>query len=142
MMSKRTKKIKQADKKQYFEVEESIFHRKVKVFLNYSDEDYAKWCKKNSVLDERGDSKEFAASSFEFDHEERPTQWAIFIKRFNWSIGSQGSLIHEIVHTIIKIWSMNNIPYNKDTQEFMAHSVANLYEDIAAKILNVKNIER
>lgn len=140
--TKREKRIELADKKQYFEVEENIFKRKIKVFLNYTPEDYDKWCKKNGVIDERGWSKEFMASSFEFDHEDRATQWGIFIKHFNWSIGSQGSLIHEIVHTIIKIWSVNNIPYNKDTQEFLAHSIAGLYEDISAKILKVKKIQR
>lgn len=130
------------EQQKYFTVLDPIFHRKVHIFLNYSNEDYQKWCKKKGVEDERDSGKEFSATSFEFDHDSKPTEWAIHIKRFNWSIGSQGTLIHEIVHTIIKIWSINHIPYNKDTQEFLAHSIANLYEDIAAKIMNVKKIKR
>lgn len=134
------KKLDEAKKQKYFTVLEPIFHRKVHVFLNYSQEDYQRWCKKRGVVDDRTSDKEFSATSFEFDHDDQPTMWAISIKKFNWSIGSQGTLIHEIVHTIIKIWSLNHIPYNKDTQEFLAHSVANLYEDIAAKILGVKKL--
>lgn len=130
------------DNKRYLVVEESIFHRKVHVFLNYTTEDYRQWCKKKGVEDEDHNNKEFTAVSFEFDHETKSTEWAIFIKHFNWSIHSQGTLIHEIVHTIIKIWSVNHIPYNRDTQEFLAHSIGNLYEDIAAKIMNIKKIQR
>lgn len=140
--TERAKRIELAEQKHCFEVEENIFKRKVVVFINYSPEDYDKWCKKKGVVDERGWSKEFVASSFEFDHEDHPTKWGILIKKFNWSIGSQGTLIHEVVHTTIKIWSINNIPFNKDTQEFLAHSIAGLYEDIAAKMLDVKKIKR
>ncbi len=131
-----------SQEKKYFTVEEAVFHRRVHVFLNYSNEDYQKWCKKLRVEDLHSDNKEFSATSFEFDHDNKPTEWAIFIKRFNWSIGSQGTLIHEIVHTIIKIWRVNNIPYGLETQEFLAHEITNLYEDIAAKIMNVKKIKR
>lgn len=133
--------MKLNSKKKYFQIEESIFHRKVHVFLNYSSDDVNKWC--GGGKDDSKNDADFGAFSFSLtDAKTGVTEWGIQVKQFDWTISNQGSLIHEIVHTVIKIWRQNNIPYTYDNQEFLAHSISNLYEDIAAKILNIKKIKR
>ncbi len=127
--------------KQYIRVKERIFHRVIHVFLNYSSKEFESYVVKRwkACLDGKSRPEfddNFSAFSSEWDDEKGVRGWIICIKDFDWSIRDQGTLIHEIVHTIVKIWAFNNIPYGKDTQEFLAHSVANLYEDIAYKIRN------
>ena len=122
--------------KRYIKVGEAIFNRTVHVLLNHSDAEYRGWLKKCFNMDDppEMDADKFAGRSFELCFFDKPTEWVILVNRFDWDIKGQGTLIHEIVHTIIKIWKSNNIPYTIDNQEFLAHSVANLYEDIARKI--------
>jgi hypothetical protein len=63
-----------------------------------------------------------------------PIEWVIIVSNFDWHIRDQGTLIHEIVHTIVKIWKSNNVECAAINQEFLAHEVGNLYEDICRKI--------
>jgi hypothetical protein len=121
-------------RKLYFTVKETIFRRTVHCFINYSDDDFSKWCVKHGCWDVNGrPNNNIAAFSSEIESD-GPTEWIILIKRFDWTIDDQNTLIHEIVHTIIKIFDMNNMKVNMDTQEFFAHEVGELYGDIAAKI--------
>jgi hypothetical protein len=127
--------------KRYLRVQESIFHRTVHVLLNYSADDWVAWQKRkgidNADKDQRAASN-FAGFSTQIDSTVSPSEWIICLKEFNWTISDQGTLVHEIVHVIMKIFLFNNIPFNPDTQEFIAHAVGNLYEDIAGKIFRVK----
>ena len=134
------KKIPIVIKKRHFYVLDPIFKQRIHVFLNYSGADFRKWCKSIGAeydtdrYNEQDDAT-FAGFSTYMTLEGKPPQWIIVQKDFNWSIHSQETLIHEIVHTVIKIWRSNNIPYNDDTQEFLAHEIANIYGDIAHKLL-------
>lgn len=123
--------------KMQFAVKDCVFHRKVHVLLNFTADDFTHWARrigdKEYQRDGRAD-RNLAAFSSEIESEDGPTEWLICMKRFNWTIDDQGSLIHEIVHTVMKIFSMNNIPFVLETQEFIAHMVGNMYEDIAANI--------
>ena len=122
------------NKKIYFQVYEGIFNRRIHILLNYSVEEYDKWVKKlDKTYEGKANDNDFQAWSSEIIVSDQPTEWIISLKDFHWTISNQGSLIHEIVHTIIKIWAKNNIPFTPDTQEFLAHSVSNLYEDICRK---------
>lgn len=121
--------------KKYFTVKESIFNRTVNVFINYTSADIDVWCGSPQV--QRTNDSDFAGFSFVLT-KDNITEYGIQIKEFDWTLDQQGTLIHEIVHTVIKIWSSNNIPYTYDNQEFLAHSVSNLYVDIAAKIFKLK----
>ena len=129
------KKTKNKIGKRYIKIYDAIFQRPIHVLLNHTPQDYAKWLTKVGAKD-IGDDKfdDFAGFSTSIDIDGKPTEWIIYQKSFDWTIKDQGTLIHEIVHTIIKIWHSNNIPYNQDTQEFLAHSIGNLYEDIARKL--------
>ena len=113
-----------------------IFNQQVDVFLNYTPDMYTKWLTRERVIDvvEKNIS-DFSGWTSDYEDANGRTKSILFIPKFNWSIKSQGTLIHEIVHIIIKIWARNNIPYNYDTQEFLAHSIGNMYEDIAEKLL-------
>lgn len=128
--------------KMQFVVKDSVFNRRVHVLLNYSGDDFTKWAHskgdKTYQRDERGDANMYAFSS-QMDAEGEQTEWIICMKSFNWTIRDQGSLVHEIVHTVMKIFAMNNIPFVLETQEFIAQMVGNMYEDIAAKIHRVKH---
>lgn len=136
---KRKKKLPKVIPKRYFTVLDSIFHQKVHVFLNHSEADFKKWMKKigaeydNDVKE--SNEADFSGYSSSMTTDTGKTEWLIVLKHFDWTIKDQGTLIHEIVHTIIKIWKSNNIPHNYDTQEFLAHSVSNLYEDVCRKLL-------
>ena len=88
----------------------------------------------NDAIDKK-DLDDFTGFSCTVSVKDKPTEFLIYIKDFQWTIENQGTLIHEIVHTIIKIWDSNNIPHTSDTQEFLATSVSNLYEDITRKLL-------
>lgn len=122
--------------KRYFKVYDSVFCRKVHVLLNYTPEDYAKWLTKNGIKDV-AETKfdDFAGFSTEITAENEQTELVIYVRKFNWAIKCQGTLIHEIVHTVTKIFSHNNIPFTFETQEFFAQMIGRMYEDIAHKLL-------
>jgi hypothetical protein len=137
-VEKKTKHLTIPDKipKRYLVVYDSIFKRRVHVLLNHTPKEYAKWLTKIKATDDDPDGlDDFSGFSSLISVGDRPTEFLIYIKHFDWCIKDQGTLIHEIVHTVIKIFSSNNIPFNHDTQEFIAHAVANLYEDIVHKLL-------
>ena len=123
--------------KMQFVVKDCIFNRKVHVLLNYNADDFTKWARKQGDAsyerDGRADAN-LAGFSSQIDTEGEPSEWIICLKEFNWTIQDQGSLVHEIVHTVMKIFAMNNIPFVLETQEFIASMVGNMYEDIAATI--------
>lgn len=120
-----------------FRVEESIFKRTVHVLVNYDQRQYARWAQRcgyklegHAILGEA----DLAGFSSEITCDSEPTEWLIVLKNFNWCIQDQGTLIHEITHTIIKIFHANNIPWSDQTQEFLAHDIGNLFEAIAHKL--------
>lgn len=122
--------------KRYFKLQEPIFRNTIHILLNHNPEQYAQFLNRMKVKDVKDKSfDDFAGFTTAIEISDQPTQWVIYIKEFEWTINNQGTLIHEIVHCIIRIWGSNNIPFNEDTQEFLAHSIANLYEDIARKLL-------
>jgi hypothetical protein len=128
--------------KLYFKIKECIFHRTVHVFLNYSNAQYNVWLKQHvtklggTVVSEAREEFDdnFDAFSSSWDVKGHPSEWAVSVQDFDWTIQDQGTLIHELVHTIIKIWGFNNIPVSEDSQEFFAYSVGNMYKDIAHEI--------
>lgn len=123
--------------KRDFIVYDCIFNQAVHVLLNYTPEEYAEWLNKNKIKDIcEKNFNDLAGFTTQITGANDRTQWLIYVKSFNWTIKEQGTLIHEITHAIIKIWQNNSISFNPDTQEFLAHSIGNLYEDIAAKIHN------
>ena len=137
-MAKASPKTEKRIGRKYFIVKESIFGRTVHIFINWTHSEFAKFAREKGATDYQDDpnyDNNFAAFSTEFEKKEGPNEWVILVRKFDWTIRDQGSLIHEIVHTIVKIWRLNNIPVTPDNQEFLAHSVGNLYEDIAAKIM-------
>lgn len=121
-----------------FVLYDPIFKQKINVLLNQDEKSYCKFLNKLKVKDVGKKDLElsmFQGFSTYLEREDGLREYIILMKEFNWCIKNQGTLIHEIVHTIIKIWESNNIPYNADTQEFLAHSIGGLYEDIAHKLL-------
>ena len=135
-MKKKRKRIPEIIGKRWLKITDSIFKQRVHVLLNYTPEDYAKWLTKVGAKDVSNKSFDnFSGFSSSMEKEGEPDQYIVYVKNFNWAIKCQGTLIHEIVHTIIKIFDANNIPYNLDTQEFLAQEVSNMYEEIAEKLL-------
>ena len=125
--------------KKTFRVFDPIFRQRIYVLLNQDQNDYVKFLTKHKVKDVETDKFYFdrisGFSTFVEMGEGEPRMYLIILKEFNWAIFHQGTLLHEIVHIVIKIFDANNIPFNADTQEFIAHSVARLFEDIAYKLL-------
>lgn len=125
--------------KMSFEVKEPIFGCKVHTFLNYSSREFDEYAKSKWKARIVGEEKpnfdsNFAGFSTTMDEPGKPSTWIIVVRSFDWTIKDQGTLVHEIVHTVVKIFSSNNIPLNLDTQEFMAHSVGEIYERICCHV--------
>ena len=119
--------------KRYFKIYDSIFGRKVHVLLNYEPKDYEKWLNKMKVADIEKESfyENFAGMSIEIEASNGQTEMIIWVRNFNWVIKCQGTLIHEITHTIVKLFAQNKIPFTVETQEFFAQMISRMYEDIA-----------
>lgn len=130
------KTIPEVIKSKHCIVYDDIFKQQVDVFINYTPDQYTRWLNKSKIKDvtvkEFGNFHGWVSS---YVDEKEKTKYILFIPEFQWAIKNQGTLIHEIVHVIIKIWASNNIPFTPDNQEFLAHSIGNLYEDIALKLL-------
>lgn len=124
--------------KRDFIIYDPIFRQRIYILLNKDEKDYAKFLNKQKIKDVEERSfglNKFKGLSTYIDNEDGTRDYLILLKEFQWTIDNQCTLIHEIVHTIIKIWQSNNIPYNNDTQEFLAHSIDHLYGMIAKKLL-------
>ena len=124
--------------KMEFVVRDSIFGIKVHVLLNCSEEDFRKWCKRQGAEDYSSQKLDpnYSAFSTYLTCPEAPNKYLIFLKEFNWNVNDMNTLVHEIVHTIFKIWkSAANGIVCDDTQEFFAVAVGNMYEDITEEIL-------
>ncbi len=136
MSNKPKKIIPEKIGRRYFQIYDSIFGRRVHVLLNHTPQDYEKWLNKRKIKD-IGIKKfdDFAGWSTEIESSDGQTELIIFICRFNWAIKCQGTLIHEITHTVVKLFNQNHIPFNSDTQEFFAHLISRMYEEIAHKLL-------
>lgn len=125
--------------KRYLKVRDSIFQQTIHVLLNHSPEQYIQFLNRQKVTEVRDKSfDDFSGFVTSISQDGKPTEWVLFIRDFQWTIQDQSTLIHEITHAVIRIWGHNNIPFNTDTQEFLAHSIANLYADIARKLLVIK----
>ena len=123
--------------KMEFTVKDSIFNVKVHVLLNVGDEDFKKWCERQGAEDyssQKIDPNHSAFSTY-LTSDTAPDKYLILIRKFNWTTDDQNTLVHEIVHTIFKIWRRCGPPVCEDTQEFFAVSAGNMYEDIANEIL-------
>jgi hypothetical protein len=124
--------------KHIFRLLDPIFHRRIHVLLNVGSSEFKKWNKKTYGIEDGYDEDSFAGFSVRMDKKGQPEEYVILVKRFDWTIQDQGTLIHEIVHTVIKIWDSNNIPHDSHTQEFLAHSIGNIYEDACRQIFKKK----
>lgn len=121
-----------------FTLYDPIFSQRIYVLLNQDEKSYARFLTRHKV--KNVGKRDLSLTMFQgfsswIEDEDGTREYIILLKHFTWTIKHQGTLIHEIVHTIIKIWEFNNIPYNSDTQEFLAHSIGGLYEMISRKLL-------
>lgn len=118
-----------------FTIYDPIFKQRICVFLNCTEEDYLKWQKKLNVSNIGGLDGNFNAFSTHISAEGEPNIYVIWINNFDWTLDDQESLVHEIIHTVVRIWQANNISFSPETQEFFAHSVGRLYAVIGARIM-------
>lgn len=113
-----------------------IFHQQVTCLINHNEQDYCKWLNKNKIKDIDDKSFDnFAGFATEYTEDNGVVKRLIVLPEFQWTLKNQGTLIHEITHVIVKIFAANNIPFNVNTQEFIAHSIGNMYEDIGRALL-------
>lgn len=138
-MKKIIKTIPDKISKKVYKVYDPIFRQKIWVLLNHSSKDYEKFLNKRGIKDVGDKEFYFNRVSGFATHiepkEDEPREYLILLKEFDWSIFHQGTLIHEITHIVFRIFESNNIPFNQDTQEFIAHSIGGIYESIARKLL-------
>lgn len=119
-----------------FSVKDSIFGVNVHVLLNCDEEDLKKWYKKQGVEEYSSQKLDpnFCGFSTFLTCRNAPDKYLIFINNYDWSIDSQETLIHEIIHTIFKIWDKSHSPVCMDTQEFFATTVGRMWSSIASEI--------
>ena len=118
-------------------VYDPIFKQEVVVFCNLTEKDLDVWEKRLGVHqdDRRGLDPNYSAFSAHYSCDDAPNIYLIWLNRFGRTLDDQDSLIHEVIHTIFRIWEANNIPFCSETQEFFAHSVGHLYAAIGAKLM-------
>jgi len=143
---KKKKSIKSIPKKipsKTFQIIDPIFRQRIYILLNQDEKSYAKFLTRQKIKNVEKETIEInrfrGMSSWIEEKETGIRYYIILLKEFNWTLSHQNTLIHEIVHTIIKIWASNNIHFNEETQEFLAHSIGNLYEQIGRKLLTKKS---
>lgn len=116
-------------------VYDPIFNQRIAVFVNKSQEEYKKWEKRMNVANPSEVNFNIAAWSTHISADGEPNTYIIYLPKFQWTLDDQATLIHECIHTVVRIWESNNISFVPETQEFFAHSVDRLYSTIAAKLL-------
>lgn len=136
-MKKKIKTIPEKIPARTFKIYDPIFRQRIYVLLNQDQNSYVRFLNKHKIKDA---TKEFPLTRFQgmstnIDAEDGTRDYLILLKEFNWTIKHQGTLIHEVTHTVIKIFDSNNIPFNAETQEFIAHAIGRIYEMIAEKLL-------
>ena len=121
-----------------FKIFDPIFRQRIWILLNHDEKSYVRFLDRQKIKDVPSNLSNFNAFTSTVEYEDGVHNFLILLKHFNWCIKDQGTLIHEITHVVIRLFHENNIPFNADTQEFIAHSIAGLYELIAEKLLAVK----
>jgi len=114
-----------------------IFSQKIVCFFNCDGDDYARFQKRMGVVNVDDFDPNTMAFTTHISADNEPNTYIIWLKHFDWTIDDQSSLIHELIHVVVRIWGANNIEFIPETQEFFAHSVDKLYGIIAAKLLLV-----
>lgn len=116
-------------------VYDPIFNQEIQVFCNLTEAGWMRWQKRRNIVNADGLNPNTVAFSTHVHAEGERNVYIIWLNHFNWTLDDQESLIHEITHTVVRIWEANNIPFCVETQEFFAHSVGRLYSVIGAKLL-------
>ena len=125
-------------KPQKFTVVDPIFKQRVKVFLNCAEGEWLRWQKGMNVANVDGFNYNLEAFSTHVYADGEPSTYVIWLNHFDWTLDDQESLIHEIIHTVLRIWETNGIFFSLETQEFYAHSVGRLYGTIASRLMKEK----
>src|SRR3990167_2171955 len=115
-----------------------IFRQRIYVLLNQDEKGYQRFLnrvKAKDVGDKEFEVHRFKGFTTHIDSSDGTRDYVIYMKEFQWAILHQGTLIHEIVHVVVRIFQSNNIPFNPDTQEFIAHAVGRIYEMISHRIM-------
>lgn len=120
--------------KRKFTIYDPIFQQKICVFINCAEADFLNFQRKLNVSNVDGFNPNFVGFSTHISAEGEPNTYVIWLNHFDWTLDDQESLIHEITHTVVRIWEANSIKFTPDTQEFFAHTVGRLYSMIGAKI--------
>ena len=123
--------------KKFIEIYDPIFSRRINILLNYSPEEYYSWLTRNKIKYNKDDNfSDLAGFCTYIEDENGQTEILIYINPFDWTIKHQGTLIHEITHAVVRIFNLTNIQFTTETQEFFAHMIGRIYEDIAEKLMN------
>lgn len=117
-----------------FTIYDPIFKQKIVVFINGKPEQFARFEKKLGVVNSEPLDPNLWAFSTHISGDNEPNTYIIWLNHFDWTLDDQESLVHEIIHTVVRIWEANNIVFSVHTQEFYAHSVGRLYAMIGRKI--------
>lgn len=126
------------NRKAKLKIFDPIFKQDIRVFLNCTNEEYVEFQKKAGVSSpDKTDANQLAFTTH-LACDDEPNIYVVWIKHFDWTIDDQATLIHELIHLVVRIWGANNIQMIPETQEFFAHSVDKLYSMIALKLLPKK----
>lgn len=112
-----------------------VFKQEIRIFCNVTEDVWVRWQKRRKIVNADGLDPNHVAFSTHVTADGEPNIYIIFLNHFDWTLDDQDSLIHEIVHTVVRIWEANNIKFVPETQEFFAHSVGHIYALIGAKLM-------
>lgn len=130
-----------------FKIWDTIFANRIHCYIGYSGDELSKLLERQYKYNEPVSINGFGGLSFDMERIEVSADekigdtvyivFVIWLRRYNWTIDDMATLIHEISHTIDKMFDYNNIPLSKDTGEFRAVLAGDIYGKIAQKIRNL-----
>lgn len=118
-----------------FSIYDKIFGNEIHCYIGYNQHEWNSSLKSKYTLDDYIDTDGFAGMSIDcFTDKPKRLVFVIWILEFKWRIDDMVTLIHEISHTIDRMFDFNNIPLTKATGEFRAILISDIYGKIAQKI--------
>jgi hypothetical protein len=123
-----------------FWIADPIFRQRIWILVNYDKESYIKFLTKEKVQNLKEETEglrelnQFQGWVTTINNKDGIEEYILWVSKFNWTLSCQNTLIHEITHVVMRIFEGNNIPFNIHTQEFIAHSIGNIYESIGERL--------
>lgn len=127
----------------HFYFEDKVLDSGVEIFINCSEEELQNYLRKK--LDDKelnikdGDRPDGLSFTLERD---KVLKRIIWVKHFDWSVESQATLAHELIHFTLSVLKDKQIPISIDNTEIIAYYFEYFYNLIWDKLKPKKVYKR